>query len=96
MVKSSWDQTDGFAKRLRLVRLASGFDTVREFSARLGVQEGTYAFYERGRGFPNPMVLGRIRQLTGATVDYLYYGDEAGISVGLLRAIAAIQAQQAG
>ena len=39
------------------------------------------------------MTLGRIRQLTGATVDYLYYGDESGISVGLMRAIDAVRDQ---
>jgi hypothetical protein len=27
--------------------------------------------------------LGRIRQLTGATVDYLYFGEQAGLPLGL-------------
>ena len=93
VAKVKWDQTEMFAQRLRWVRLASGFTTVREFAKRIGVEEDTYAWYERGRSFPNPMTLGRIRQLTGATVDYLYYGDESGISVGLMRAIDAVRDQ---
>ena len=81
------EQLSGFAERLRIVREACGFTTRRGFAQALGVEEAAYRKYERAESYPQPETLGRIRQLTGATVDYLYFGDEAGLPVGLHRKI---------
>lgn len=81
------DQLAGFAIRLRTIREACGFDTRRAFAQALGIDEAAYRKYERAESYPQPETLGRIRQLTGATSDYLYFGDEAGLTVGLYRKI---------
>jgi len=93
MAKVEWDQTEAFAKRLRAVREACGYSTMREFAKRLGVEEDAYGWYERARSLPHPYIIGRIRQLTGVTADYLYYGDERGLPIELLRLIEAIRAE---
>lgn len=93
MAKVTWDQTEAFARRLKLVREVSGYPTMREFAKRLGVEEDAYGWYERGRSLPHPMIIGRIRQLTGCTADYLYYGDESGLTGHLRRAISLSQAE---
>jgi transcriptional regulator with XRE-family HTH domain len=82
----------GFADRLRLVREACGFATRRAFAQALGIEEAAYRKYERAESYPQPETLGRIRQLTGATADYLYFGDESGLTVSLHRRISAISA----
>lgn len=73
----------GFAGRLRRVREACGYATRRAFAEALGIEEAAYCKYERAESYPHPETLGRIRQLTGASVDYLYFGDEAGLPVRL-------------
>ncbi len=81
------EQLSGFALRLRAIREACGFATRRGFAQALGIDEAAYRKYERAESYPQPETLGRIRQLTGATADYLYFGDEAGLPVGLYRKI---------
>ena len=87
MATTPIEQLSGFAERLRLVREACGFDTRRAFAQGLGIEEAAYRKYERAESYPHPETLGRIRQLTGATADYLYFGDEAGLPVTLYRKI---------
>lgn len=81
------EQLSGFADRLRQVREACGFATRRGFAQALGIEDAAYRKYERAESYPQPDTLGRIRQLTGATADYLYFGDESGLPVGLHRKI---------
>ena len=87
MTTSQIEPLSGFAGRLRLVREACGFATRRAFAQALGIEEAAYRKYERAESYPHPETLGRIRQLTGATADYLYFGDQAGLSVSLYRRI---------
>jgi transcriptional regulator with XRE-family HTH domain len=87
MTASHADPLSGFAERLRQVREACGFATARAFARTLGIEEAAYRRYERGESYPHPETLGRIRQLTGATIDYLYFGEAAGLPVGLFRKI---------
>ena len=75
------EQTEAFGKRLVLLRLACGYASQKTFSEALGIERITLSQYEAGRSYPKPDVLGRIRQLTGATVDWLYFGDEGGLPV---------------
>ena len=95
MTRTVLDQLSGFAERLRLVREACGYASRRGFQSvrdkvLAGIEEAAYRKYERGESYPQPETLGRIRQLTGATVDYLYFGDEAGLPVRLHRNITEI------
>ncbi|MEN3977189.1 helix-turn-helix transcriptional regulator [Emcibacter sp. SYSU 3D8] len=83
MTRTVLDQLSGFAERLRLVREACGYASRRAFAQALGIEEAAYRKYERAESYPQPETLGRIRQLTGATVDYLYFGEQAGLPLGL-------------
>jgi transcriptional regulator with XRE-family HTH domain len=80
-----------FSRRLRTVREACGYTTRRAFAEALGIEEGTCGKYERAESYPHPETLGRIRQLTGATVDYLYFGDESGLPLALYRRIQSLE-----
>lgn len=83
MSKLVAEQTEAFGKRLRLLRDACGYSSQEAFAAALGIEKGTLGQYERGRSYPKPDVLGRIRQLTGASIDWLYLGDESGLPLAL-------------
>ncbi len=83
MTKLVAEQLDAFGKRLRLLREACGYHSQQTFADALGIEKGTLGQYESGRSYPKPDVLGRIRQLTGATVDWLYFGDAGGLPVTL-------------
>lgn len=63
--------TDSFAKRLRAARIAKNFKTMREFAHALGINENTYARYERGQSHPSPATLDRICRSLGVTPDDL-------------------------
>ncbi len=49
-----------FARRLRALRLARGFDKAKAFATAIGVQQNTYTRYERGEAEPNIETLQRI------------------------------------
>ena len=78
-----WKQQVGL--RLKAVRVAAGHKTAREFAGRLGVEENTYTSWERGERLIDPEALTTVKELTGATSDYIYYGDHAGLPVRLAR-----------
>jgi transcriptional regulator with XRE-family HTH domain len=81
------EQLEAFGKRLKLLREVCGYPSQQTFADALGMEKGTLGQYEAGRSYPKPDVLGRIRQLTGATVDWLYFGDAGGLPVALAQRI---------
>lgn len=81
----TWKRTVG--TRLKEVREAAGYRRARAFAKALGVQENTYTSWERGDRVIHPEVLGRVRELTGVTADYIYYGDPAALSESLAAAL---------
>lgn len=87
MTKLVAEQLRAFGARLRLLREVCGYPSQQTFADALGIEKGTLGQYEAGRSYPKPDVLGRIRQLTGATVDWLYFGDVGGLSVQLSQAL---------
>lgn len=72
-----------FGHRLRGVRHALEFESCRKFADYLGIDENRYSSWERGERIPEPEILGRVKQMTDVTSDYLYYGDYAGLPTGL-------------
>lgn len=93
MTKVVAEQLEEFAIRLKRLRLACGYESQKAFSDALGIEEGAYGQYERGRSYPKPEIMGRIRQLTGATSDWLYFGDDGALPVSLYRQIAEVVSQ---
>lgn len=63
-----------FAKRLKALRIAAGYDTSREFCDEIGVKEGTYNRYERGETEPNFETLIRICQVLNTDPTFLLLG----------------------
>ena len=85
MAKIILEQTEAFGRRLALLRNVCGYPSQKLFAEALGIEKGTLGQYESGRSYPKPDVLGRIRQLTGATSDWLYFGDEAALPLILVQ-----------
>ena len=67
-------------RRLKAVRIAAGYSSAREIAQDLGVKENRYTNWERGLRLVEPEVMAKVKRLTGATADYIYYGDSSGLS----------------
>ena len=71
---------DGFATRLKLLRIAYGEAygrprfTTAEFAAMLGVEPGRYRRYERAETEPPFWLLISIQRMTGVSLDWLVSG----------------------
>lgn len=75
------------ARRLRVLRRACGYETVRAFANELGIADNRLSMYELGdRKLPQELILS-IKRLTGATSDWLLFGDENNLPVDLYRRI---------
>ncbi len=68
------DRVDGFAERLRELRLKMGM-TQEELGELCGVARGTIVFYELGERTPNIAFLQAVVRKTGCGYDYLM-GEE--------------------
>lgn len=84
-ILSEEDLKSGFARRLKLLRKALGFRFAPAFAERAGINVDTYFKYEQGYRLPEA---GRpewqmIRNASGATVDWLLYGDENSLPTSL-------------
>jgi transcriptional regulator with XRE-family HTH domain len=74
-------------KRLRSLRLALGFRTQVAFAKEIGVEKNTYNPWEKGSRsltFEGALL---IRKRFGIPLDYLFFGDADGLSVGISRKI---------
>lgn len=72
--------------RLRLIRLAVGLSS-KDFADSLNVALNTYSQWENGTNLiPQTKAL-RIRQIYGATLDYIYTGDVSAMPFKLASAI---------
>ncbi len=69
------------------MRTAAGFDTAREFAKKLGIEENTLTSWERGLRLIEPEDLAAVRQSTGVTSDYIYYGDPSGLPPELIESL---------
>ncbi len=76
---------------MRAVRVAAGYKTARGFAQKIGVGENAYTNWERGERLVEPEDLRKVRDLTGVTSDYIYYGDPSGLPARLARALKATE-----
>lgn len=63
-----------FATRLEAARVASGYETMREFAEALGISEARYRRWEAAETEPDLLHLQRIARLTGVSLDVLISG----------------------
>lgn len=75
--------TEAVGKRLQQLRLAKDFDYIRHFAEAIGVNEARYDKWEKGRALVPPEVVLRLKAMYGITADWLYYGEESGLTVSL-------------
>ena len=71
-------------ERLRLLRLAKGYEEQKEWATRIGVSLSRYNNWECGRQIITLENASRIAELTGSSLDYIYLGDESALSRNLL------------
>jgi len=64
-----------FAARLEASRIASGFETMRDFAEALGISEARYRRWEAAETEPDLMHLQKIARLTGVSLDVLITGN---------------------
>lgn len=70
---------ESVGKRLRSLRLARDYDTIRAFAVELGVEEDRYDAWEKGKALIPPQVAAQLRARFGVTSDWLYFGDTSGL-----------------
>jgi transcriptional regulator with XRE-family HTH domain len=76
--------------RLVELRRAVGYGDhgqAKQFAATLGVRQNHYSMMEAGKRPVPPELAVEIRRLFGATLDWLYTGDESGLPDRLRRAL---------
>ena len=70
-----------FGRRLRMARVAAGFATGRAFAEALGEHEDTVNTWELGKRYPAVATLHRVTTMLKVTSDYLYWGEESGLTI---------------
>ena len=82
MSESAFTKVDGFADRLRRLRVSHGAAqnlygnryTQQDFAKEIGLKPGSYSRYERGEAEPTLNILIRIAEVTGVSLDTLIRG----------------------
>ena len=76
--------------RLRVLREALGYDSLRDFAAAIDVPEDRFGTYERGVSLLQMPTALLIKRRYGVTLEWIYDGDATGMPQGLREAISAI------
>jgi transcriptional regulator with XRE-family HTH domain len=63
-----------FARRLEAARVAAGYETMRDFSEALGIEQARYRRWEAAETEPDLHHLQKIANLTGVSLDTLISG----------------------
>lgn len=90
----SIDSQRNIGRRIRALREAIGEDNQRAFAAKLGWQPQQLSNYENGHKRPEISMAIRICMRTGATLDYIYRGEFAGMPLRLANSIQDYLARQ--
>lgn len=67
-----------FGRRLAVARECAGYETATALADKIGMSLARYSRYERGETEPSIETLQRIREATGASLDFLIAGDMTG------------------
>lgn len=81
-------------ERLRLTRLALGFENQAEFARRIGVQPNVVNNAETGDNRLSVPVIAAIRQAFGLTSDWLLFADQRGLPNEFLEKYSRLNAPQ--
>ena len=70
--------------RLKAARLALGLSQ-KELYVSLGVKAAAWNHWETGKRMPDPVVMFKLFQLHGITLEWIYGGDPRGLPFGVAR-----------
>ena len=78
--------------RLRLTRIALGFDAQGKFAKAAGIAGNTYNQYEKGNRTPDLQQAIRLCDRFTLTLDWIYRGDPSGLNYKLAEDIKKVRA----
>lgn len=84
------------ADRLALLREWAGFDNQSAFARRTGLNPSEWNHMESGRRALSMTVAAKLRLQWRVTLDWLYYGDRAGLSMEVSNSLPRLDAWRAG
>ena len=87
------DSVDAVGERLRLTREASGYPGRKqaEFARFVQISENAWNHYELGRRLIPPHEALKLRRKVGASLDWIYNGDQDGNSARLNTGLARLR-----
>lgn len=74
-------------RRIRLLRKALGYDNAAQFAAHAGLSPQQISNWETGKTRPEVSMAIKLCVRTGATLDFIYWGRDAGLPLNLATAI---------
>lgn len=74
-------------RRIRTLRKALGYDNAAMFAAYIGWSPQQLSNYENGSKRPELTMAIKLCSRTGATLDYIYRGEFAGLPLSLANSI---------
>ena len=77
--------------RLKLLRTMLGFPTQGAFSSCYNLSNTTWSGYENGKPIPHWAAIYLIQRIPGLSMDWIYFGNEAGLSGKLVTKLAEIK-----
>ena len=83
------------ASRLRLTRLASGYSVQAAWARVVGLSPAAWNNYEQGLRLINVPDAGKVTNVTGVTLDWIYHGSRRGLPAEFLQRLVEIEAAEA-
>lgn len=77
-----------FGRRLVAARTAAGYPKQSAFADELGITSPRLSQWEAGKRTPDMFYLGKIVTITGVTLDWLFFGNPAGMTYATLERLA--------
>lgn len=78
------DNLRAIGARLRAVRLALGL-TQKDLYEPLGVKAATWNHWESGKRLPDPLVMAKLKEMHGISMDWIYAGDPSALPFSLAK-----------
>lgn len=80
------DNLRAIGARLRAARLALGL-TQKDLYEPLGVKAATWNHWESGKRMPDPLVMAKLKEMYGITLDWIYSGDPSALPFSLAKVV---------
>jgi len=82
--------------RLRLLRTLLGYPTQGAFATVYAIGYSTWSAYENGKPLPQWAAIHLVQRIPGLTLDWIYFGNESGLSGKLLSKLSEIRSALPG